>query len=465
MFRTNYQEFVADDPAVTKPSGSIFSTGRRSIGHLQGRFCFEFGVAARCFETEVTLTEGEIHTLRLSLTPKWAGLAVETKFELQRTIKYAVGQCDSVDPAVVFDDATVRVYERSANAFGLRWSAFETEWDPGSQRPFITANKILDDPECGCSGAGAPSGSGDDRVSFDIRRSLVRVLSNGVLRSRRRPLLGESHEVAQESLRALAEFLEPTQEGLPEEVGIRDHHGRTTWFGGTFQESGRPMATLITSDPMAAVRGLVLVPQDDAWLDALVLAPVPEAAAALLNLDIFDGGEPKHHLERFLPMACDGRSSVAHALLELDDLAVGGGGTFGVQFLDARGTIISEMPPEAFEVVPALDSGTTDAYTRDEEPDSSGRRRASRATGSGDWKDSPPKRTGIVKWFSDEKGVGLITPDDGGRDLLVYLSGIAEGFSSLAAGARVEFEVELAEDASERGDVPRITNATPSDEL
>jgi CspA family cold shock protein len=49
--------------------------------------------------------------------------------------------------------------------------------------------------------------------------------------------------------------------------------------------------------------------------------------------------------------------------------------------------------------------------------------------------------TGTVKWFSDSKGYGFITPADGGADLFVHFSGIAgTGFKTLAEGAKVEFE-------------------------
>ena len=51
--------------------------------------------------------------------------------------------------------------------------------------------------------------------------------------------------------------------------------------------------------------------------------------------------------------------------------------------------------------------------------------------------------TGTVKWFSDEKGYGFITPDDSGKDLFVHHTAITgSGFRSLTEGAKVSFEAE-----------------------
>ena len=49
---------------------------------------------------------------------------------------------------------------------------------------------------------------------------------------------------------------------------------------------------------------------------------------------------------------------------------------------------------------------------------------------------------GTVKWFSDQKGYGFVTPEDGSKDVFVHHSAIqGEGFKTLREGQSVEFEI------------------------
>ena len=65
--------------------------------------------------------------------------------------------------------------------------------------------------------------------------------------------------------------------------------------------------------------------------------------------------------------------------------------------------------------------------------------------------------TGTVKWFSNDKGYGFITPDDGGQDQFVHHTAIAgSGFKTLAEGAKVEFEVTQGQKGPQATDVQVI---------
>lgn len=48
---------------------------------------------------------------------------------------------------------------------------------------------------------------------------------------------------------------------------------------------------------------------------------------------------------------------------------------------------------------------------------------------------------GIVKWFDDHKGYGFIRPDDGGADVFVHRSAVAQaGLDALTEGQKVSFD-------------------------
>ncbi|HNV23636.1 MAG TPA: cold-shock protein [Candidatus Omnitrophota bacterium] len=48
---------------------------------------------------------------------------------------------------------------------------------------------------------------------------------------------------------------------------------------------------------------------------------------------------------------------------------------------------------------------------------------------------------GKVKWFSNQKGYGFITPENG-KDVFVHFSAVeGDGYKSLEEGQEVEFEI------------------------
>lgn len=70
-------------------------------------------------------------------------------------------------------------------------------------------------------------------------------------------------------------------------------------------------------------------------------------------------------------------------------------------------------------------------------------------------------KTGIVKWFNDQKGYGFLVPDDareGDKDVFVHQRNIVmEGFRTLTEGQKVTFDMDKGPDGR-----PQAINVQPA---
>ena len=65
-------------------------------------------------------------------------------------------------------------------------------------------------------------------------------------------------------------------------------------------------------------------------------------------------------------------------------------------------------------------------------------------------------QNGTIKWFSDSKGFGFISQENG-DDVFVHHTAIqSDGFKSLSEGDQVEFEVEQGQKGSNASKVVKI---------
>lgn len=65
--------------------------------------------------------------------------------------------------------------------------------------------------------------------------------------------------------------------------------------------------------------------------------------------------------------------------------------------------------------------------------------------------------TGVVKWFSNQKGYGFITRENGGKDVFVHHTAVVgEGYKTLAEGQRVKFQIVHTEKGDQASNVVKL---------
>lgn len=65
--------------------------------------------------------------------------------------------------------------------------------------------------------------------------------------------------------------------------------------------------------------------------------------------------------------------------------------------------------------------------------------------------------TGAVKWFSNQKGYGFITPDSGGKDVFVHHTAISgEGYKTLSEGQKVKFQISSTDKGDQASNVVKL---------
>jgi cold shock protein len=65
--------------------------------------------------------------------------------------------------------------------------------------------------------------------------------------------------------------------------------------------------------------------------------------------------------------------------------------------------------------------------------------------------------TGTIKWFSEQKGFGFITPDDGSKDLFVHQTALVGlGLRPLTEGTKVTYSAESGDKGPRAVDVGAV---------
>jgi hypothetical protein len=345
VFKSDYDEIPAEQASEISAAPPLLGAERTLVRAYRGRFCFDFGLATSCLKTTISLTEGETHSLGLSVGGKWGQVSHDMTYTMERTITYEVDECDSAAPVLKFDDSELQVYELNRFFLGIRWAQTETRFIPGG-RPVLCGNKVNDDPACGCASDRPPSGSTDDQQTLHREAEISRILQTATfVPAPQGSPVPDPEEAASYASQLLAESI-----GDVDRTGIRGLDGSVIWLDRDTDLTALSPA-LLSSDCNAALRGRLLVPEKDPHFPLLALMAASPAESGRVTVYLNEGDRLVRFLDQPAYLLAD-RFLTIWAGIDFSEIPAGASGTLELALRDRHDDPVGRPLRQPFEVMP-----------------------------------------------------------------------------------------------------------------
>ena len=344
MFENDYEEIPLPERAEVSGAPPLLGSERSAVRAFRGRFCFDFGLATKCLKTTVSLREGETHALKVSVGGEWGSISHDITYEMERTITYEVGECDSVTPVLMYDDSELQIHEVRRSFLGFSWRYNETHFIPGG-RPVLCGNQTYDDQACGCASDRPPTGDPNDRVAVRNGDTPSRALRTSSFAADPGAPAPDPDEAVTHAAQVLDESV-----GDPQDVGIIGLDGEPAWVGREPAAGVRPI--LLSSDCNASLRGKILIAERDSHYPLLAVMPGNQAVEGMVTMYLDEHSESG--LVRFLDQPArvltNGFATV-WAGIDFSDIRAGTSGMLELRLLDHHSDQLGEPLRQPFDVI------------------------------------------------------------------------------------------------------------------
>jgi len=306
-----------------------FGSVCRLVHVYRGRFCFDFGLAAACTPSTISIKSGTEYNLSLEVSGVSAGITHTQETE----VSFTITECDSVRPVLCFEDSMLFTYDCEHWLGPFHWTSQQTLFRPAG-RPTLWGNFIKNDPRCGCQKRTslAPSDARTQVASAPFYST--KVLTPGTFTSiPSGPTEGDPGELATAAVEAFI----AAGEGRSGVVGT---DGRVHWLSDTSTKPLQPPIHILS----AGIRGTYRVDRHHPKLPVFAVTGCSPALRAVVRVT---AGQPSAEIAEQRATVRHGRATTLWAEIDLSKLPAGSAGiaTIEIDTLEGGcGRVMATLP-------------------------------------------------------------------------------------------------------------------------